>query len=81
MTHWKITSVPFLMRICVPRVPNMLNYIFSTAYLAGLQWKATFLRARNKALCQWLSTMPVGGEKEQVWWKLLVACVVYFGNT
>ncbi len=25
--------------------------------------------------------MLVGGEKGQVWWKLLVACVVYFGDT
>ncbi len=25
--------------------------------------------------------MHVGGEKGQVWWKLLVACVVYFGDT
>jgi hypothetical protein len=25
--------------------------------------------------------MLVGVEKEQVWWKLLVACVVYFGDT
>lgn len=25
--------------------------------------------------------MSIGCEKGQVWWKLLVVCVVYFGDT
>jgi hypothetical protein len=29
VTHQKMTSVLFFRRTCVPRVPNMINYIFS----------------------------------------------------
>jgi len=48
--HHPMTFVLLLMRTCVPTVSNVINYIFSNT-LGALQWKATILAARNKALC------------------------------
>jgi hypothetical protein len=50
VTHHPMTFVLLFMRACVPTVSNMINYIFSNT-LGALQWKATILAARNKALC------------------------------
>jgi len=38
------------MTTCVPRVPNMINYIFST-HFAALQWKASLLTAEEARSC------------------------------
>ncbi len=39
-THHKMTSMLFVKRTCVPRFPNMINYIFSTHLQFSHPWKS-----------------------------------------
>jgi hypothetical protein len=52
VTKGTVKSALFFMRTCVPRVPNMINYIFSTQMQIS---NGTVPAARNKVLYEWLS--------------------------
>ncbi len=44
------------LRTCVPRLPNMINFIFSPhLQLSNGMWMSMHLPVRNNALYQWLS--------------------------